>query len=1071
MNAIIDWALQRSRATLSVMAFFVLTGLVSYNLIPVELEPNIEVPIVVVTVPHEGISPEDAERLILLPIEAEIRSLEGIEEVTSYGAEGSATLVIEFEIQIDSDDAVTDVNEALDRARSKIPSTAEEPIVNSVSASDFPAVVVNFTGKDVPERTLYSLATKLQEDLEREPMILEARLSGDREELLEVILDRTLMESYAISNEELINNVVQNNRLVAAGFLNTGNGRFAVKVPSVIETNTDIRDIPVKKDGDTVITLDQIADIRRTFKDRESFARVNGQPSISIEVVKRIDANMLDTVARVRELVESSRPTYPKKVNVFYTTDQAPDALRQVNELKGNILTAMMLVMVLVVAALGLRSGILVGIGIPLSFLFSCIFLYWIGYTFNFMVMFGMLLALGMLIDGAIVVVEYADRKLAEGRSSQEAYAMAAKRMFWPVTASTATTLAAFLPLFLWPGVSGKFMIHLPVTVFAVLIGSLAYALIFAPTLGSLIGKSGIRKSSNKSRALLALEKGDPTELRSLSGAYARLLRFASGWPLTVLLLTVGVLLSSFYLYGRYGGGVIFFTEQDPIWATISVNARGNLSASEKLDLVLQVEDEVLPIPGVESLYTAVTSSSGGSIRSNTASDRIGYMFLQLHEQTNRAATGLEILESIRERTAHLAGVVVEVKEMENGPPVGKPIQIQFASKFGDLLEPAVARVRNYMATEVAGLRDIDDTRNLPGIQWELTVDRAKAAQYGANVTTVGYAVQLVTNGLKVGEYRPDDALEEVDIRARFPATERGLQALDDLRLSTPQGLVPLSNFVRLQPRASLDTVQRVDGSRVELIRADISPGVLANDKVKEIETWLESQNFDPRINVAFRGANEEQADSGAFLSVAFMIALVLMFIMLVTQFNSFYQSSLIMFAVVMSTAGVLLGLLVTGQNFSVILTGVGIVALAGIVVNNNIVLLDTYNHIRRERPELSTRQAIVLTGAQRLRPVFLTTSTTILGLLPIAAQVSVNLISREIQFASSITSYWAPLSSAIVSGLLFATLLTLITTPVMVALPESLALRMASLRHALHGMRALFPRKKVGTQFESGST
>lgn len=1040
MNKLIDQVLSRSRTTLAVMLFLLMAGVISFSAIPVELEPNIEVPFIVVTVIHEGISPEDSKRLLILPMEEEFRSLEGVEEITTYASEGAATAAIEFEIEIDQDDALVDVREAVNRAKTKMPDTIQEPLVRGTSTVDFPTVVVNFIGEKVSERTLYRLAQALRDEVSAMPEVLEANITGHREELLEIIIDPALLESYSISNEQLISATLTNNRLIAAGALSMARGRFSVKVPGLIETSADLFDIPIKVSDDSVITLGQVATIRRTFKDRETHARVNGQSAISVEVIKRINANIIETSNRVKALVEASKPGYPKGVNVFYTTDTAPEAERQVRELMGNVFTAMMLVVIVVIAALGLRSGLLVGFGIPVSFLFSAILLNWVGYTFNFMVMFGLLLALGMLIDGAIVVTEYADRKMLEGHHRKDAYSMAAKRMFWPVAASTATTLAAFLPLFLWPGVSGKFMLHLPVTLFTVLVGSLAYALFFGPTLGRLVGKANVGDRKKTERVRL-LESGDPTQLSGFTGFYARMLKRMVRWPILVTLSTVGILILSFALYSASGAGVIFFSGQDPTWATVSVHARGNLSADETLALVAEVEHEILQVPGVRSFYTRTKNgAAGGGFRSRgTPEDQIGNMWLELYDPVEREMTGFEVLEEIRRRTASLAGISVFVEDLQQGPPTGKAVQLELTSRNGELLEPAIARIREYMENEVEGLRDMDDTRSLPGIDWKLKVDRARAAQVNANVTTVGYTVQLVTNGIKVGEYHPDDSSEEVDIRARFPESERNLEALDNLWLGTANGPVSMGSFVTLKPEPSVDTIQRVDGLRVEYVRADTESGILADTKVQEIQAWLDKQNFDSRIRFKFRGASEEQENAQQFLSVAFLLALLLMFILLVTQFDSFYQSSLIMFTVVMSTAGVLLGLVITNDPFSVILTGTGIVALAGIVVNNNIILIDTYNHLRREHPALSREDVIIRTGAQRLRPVVLTTVTTVFGLLPIANHLSIDFINRQVTYGSSVTASWVPLAKAIVSGLSFATLLTLIATPALLMLPERL--------------------------------
>jgi multidrug efflux pump len=1045
MIGIVDAAIARTRTTLLVMLMVVIAGTVARMAIPIAADPHIEVPFFFIGIVHEGISPEDAERLLVMPMEIELRKVEGVKELTAYASEGSANILVEFDADYDLDQALLDVREAVDRAKPELPSTAEEPFVREETTDDFPIIQVNLVGDAVPERMLYNLAIELRDDIEAIPSVLEAEMIGHREELLEAVIDPSALEAYRISNEALIETIVRNNRLIPAGSIDTGQGRFSVKVPSIIEEAQDIFDLPIRASGDTVVTLKDIATIRRTFKDRERYARVDGRDTISLRVTKRANANVIDTIEAVKQVVERHRPDMPSRVDVFYSQDQAPFAASQVTELQGNILTALALVMVIVVAAMGFRSGLIVGIGIPVSFLFSLIFVYLLGYTFNFMVMFGMLLGLGMLIDGAIVVTEYADRKMTEGFDRRAAYAMAAKRMFWPVTASVATTLAAFLPLMFWPGIPGKFMRYLPVTVFTVLTGSLVYALLFGPVLGSLFGKAGARDAQAMA-TLKQLEEGDPTRLRSLTGLYARLLAYASRYALVTLAVIVGVLFTTFWAYGQYGKGMIFFSDPDPKFAEISVRARGNLSADEVNALVYEVEREILEVEGIKGINT-YTMLTGGPSRSGF--DRIGGIFMELHDENQRDRKGAEIFEEIRSRTADLAGIKVEVQKMEQGPPVGKPIQIQFSSYQRDLLEPAVTRVREFMDS-LPEVIDADDTRSLPGIEWKLTVDRAQAALYGADVSQVGIAVQLVTNGVKVGEYRPDKADDAVDIRVRYPAPDRGISALDDLKVATSGGLVPISNFVKLEPSPNVDTLQRIDGIPVEFIRANVVEGVLADDVVREIGEWLEDQAFPAGLNIEFRGANEEQAESLAFVQGAFLMSLLLMFVLLVTQFNSIYQATLILVAVVMSTAGVLLGLLITQSPFSAVLTGVGVVALAGIVVNNNIVLIDTYNHLRREHPDLNYVAIIVRTGAQRLRPVMLTTVTTVFGLLPLAANLSVDLVNRTIVYGGQLSAFWVPLSQAIVSGLTFATLLTLVATPAMLAVPHQLHAVTARIRRRI---------------------
>ena len=1036
MYRILEAVIDNSRVTLCILLMVVLAGSVARSTINVEADADITIPLVMVVIPHIGISPEDADRLIVRPMESEVRSIEGVKEVSAFATEGAATLMLEFDIDFDSDDAIAEVRAAVDRGQSEIPGTAEEPIIKGITISDFPVIAISLTSDTVPERVRYNLAVDLKYELESLPEVLEARLSGHREELLEAVIDPLQLEHYAVSQQEMFAAVRNNNSLIAAGAMDTGQGRFSIKVPGLIESSADVFSLPIKSNGDIVVTLDKIADVRRTFKDRDSYTRVNGKPALTVEVLRRPGANVIDLNQKVRELVAEKTKSYPQDLTVIFSQDQSGFAKEQVSELQGNIVTAMALVMVMVVAAMGLRSGILVGAAVPFSFLFGLLVLNSLGYSFNFMVMFGMLLGLGMLIDGAIVVTEYADRKMADGMHKKEAYKAASKRMFWPVLASTATTLAAFLPLFFWPGTSGQFMMYLPITVFAVLVGSLLYALFFGPTLGALFGKAG--STDEKSMAQLRiLEHGDVLTLSGFTGVYARFLKKVVSYPVTVLALVLGVLYVIYSSYGANNPGFIYFTKTDPTFGRVSISARGNYSKEELGNLMLEAEQTLMPLDGVQSYFTSTASGQQGGMRggNSTPVDQIGMIFMEMDGKA-AGTTGWEILEEARRKLAPVAGITTEIAEQEYGPPVGKDIQIQVSSKYREDLEPAVTKIRDYLES-VDGLRDIEDTRELPGIEWVLEVDRAKAAQFNVNINEVGAAVQLVTNGIYLGEYRPDDAEEEVEIRLRYPDSERNTNTLDQLRVMTVNGPVPLSNFVTRKAKKKLNSIERVDGEYIMDVRANVNPGIVADKKVMQIQQWVEEADIASRIKVKFRGASEEQNESLQFIGFAFLMALLLMFVLLVAQFNSFYQAALILSSVAMSTAGVLLGLLIFNQTFSAILTGIGIVALAGIVVNNNIVLIDTYNELRRSGIE--SIDAIVKTGAQRLRPVFLTTVTTILGLLPLASNVSIDIINREIVYGGQVSAYWVKLASSIVYGLSFATVLTLVVTPVMLALPTTL--------------------------------
>ncbi|MDA9367410.1 efflux RND transporter permease subunit [Gammaproteobacteria bacterium] len=1035
MKNYIDTAVSRSRTTLSIFVAIMLTGFGSYLSIPVELNPDVEVPIIITTIIHEGISPEDAERLLAKPTEVELKSLDGITQISSFSSENAATIITEFDISFESKTALSDVREAVNRAKARFPANTEEPLMQEVSAAGLPVVQIAVGGQGVPERVLLRVAEQLQREIEILPQILEAVMVGNREELLEAEIDPGKLETYGIPNSAIVSTVMNNNRLIPAGQVDTGQGSFSVKVPGLIENAEDLFNLPLASTDLGVLTVADIAEVRRTFKDATRYSYSNGSASISLNVNKRKGANLVESMEQIDAVVERIRPTLPPSVTLSYINNTAPLVLEQNLGLQGNMATAMVLVLIVVIASVGVRSGLIVTLAVPFSFFFAFIIISLLGFTYNFMVIFGLLLGLGMLIDGAIVMVEYADRKMAEGFNSLEAYRAAVDRMFWPIMASTATTLAAFLPIMFWPGVSGQFMSYLPITVFAVLIGSLFYALLFAPTIGALIGQG--------SAAAKAFAKGGSDDGRVVATGITRLyeksLKVAVKLPITVSLLSIVTLVTIVWAYGRYGKGVEFFTGVEPSQTQIQVFARGNYSPAELRDVMLSVQERIYEVGYFKGIV--MQSGTGQQLGGDqqTAPDLIGYIFVEMVDRRERELDGFEVENRYRQAIANLPGARAEVVSLEQGPPVGKEIQIELSGEELEPLFAEAARIRNFLENDMTGLIDIDDTAPVPGIEWEIKVDRARAAMMGASMAEIGTAIQLMTNGVFMGDYRPNDSEEEVDIRIRYPAEYRGIEQMDTIRIATANGPVPISSFVTRVAKPAVSSIQRVDGARVVYVRANPAPGIVASNKLTEIDAWLEENPPQRGVTAVFRGANEEQANSAAFLGKAFSLAMALMAILLVTQFNSYYQAFIILSSVLLSTAGVLLGLLTTGQTFSVILTGIGIVALSGIIVNNNIVLIDTFNYLKAKHGDWTLEEIIVQTGVQRLRPVFLTTFTTGFGLLPLAMHVSVDLINAEIEVGGPITSQWVSLASAIVFGLSFATILTLIVTPAMLALPDAL--------------------------------
>ncbi len=1017
MNTIIDLAFGRSRTVLMVLGFILIAGVSAYIAIPKESEPDVAIPYIHVYMTHDGISPEDAERLLVRPMEMELQSIEGVKEMKSTAAEGYASVTLEFFAGFDSKRALDDVREKVDTAKSKLPEATDEPSVNEVNVALFPVLTVSLSGP-VPERGLIRIARDLQDRIEALLGVLEVDIGGDREALLEVIVDPVVMETYGVNFNELFTLVRNNNMLVAAGSLDTGAGRLTIKVPGVVEGVEDIMKMPVKVEGNKVVTFGEVASVRSGFKDPEGFARVNGQPAVTLEIKKRVGANIIDTIASVRQIVEAQRQHWPAGVGVVYMQDKSEQIHTMLGDLQNSVATAIVLVMIVIIAALGVRSAFLVGLAIPGSFLAGILVLDALGYTLNIVVLFSLILVVGMLVDGAIVITELADRRLSEQMPPRTAYMEAAKRMAWPVTASILTTLVVFLPLLFWPGIVGQFMKYLPITVIICLTASLAMALVFIPVLGG--GLGGRKVSPGASEGIV-------------TQGYIRLLGRLLQHPGKVLLAAITALIGAYVAYIGFGKGVEFFPKVEPEMALIQIHARGDLSVHEKDAIVRQVEARILDMGELEAVY-ARSFNGGGS--ENQAEDVIGVVQLEFVDWQQRRKA-VAILDEMRQRTADIPGVILEFRKAEGGPSGGKPIQIEFYSRHPERIPAAVAEVRQLMEN-LGGFVDVEDDRPLPGIEWRLQVNREQAARYGADVALLGNAVQMVTNGIKVSEYRPDDQDDEVDIRVRFPYAERNLDQLDQLRVPTEKGMVPITNFVTLEPAPKIGTLKRVDARRVITLQADVAEGLLVDDRLTELRRALATAALDPEVKLVFKGEDEDQREAANFLTSAFLSALFLMGLILVTQFNSLYQAALVLSAIVFSTAGVLLGLLITGRPFGIVMVGLGIIALAGIVVNNNIILIDTYNRLRRRG--LVAAAAALETGRKRLRPVLLTAFTTVLGLMPMVLALNIDLINRHIAVGAPSTQWWTQLASAVAGGLAFATVLTLLLTPCLLILGEKVS-------------------------------
>ena len=1034
---IVETAINNARLTISVLVFLILSGTLAYISIPKEAEPDVQIPIIYVSMSLDGISPEDSERLLLRPLETALKSIQGIKKMTATAYQGGGNVLMEFQAGADLAKAKNDVKDKVDDARRDLPTDMDDPTVNEVNISEFPVLVVTLSG-DVPERVLNASARALRDRIEEVPGVLDAALQGVREDLVEIVIDPAKLSSYGLRPDTMIAGFNANNRLIAAGSLEGDEGRYAIKVPSLIETVQDLADLPVVAGDNAIVRVRDLAEIRPTLKDPETVTRLDGKAAVAIEVSKRIGANLIDTVDKVKAITDAAQKQMPAGVVVSFSQDKSTTIRQLLSDLQNSVLTAVVLVFIVILYALSVRSSILIGLAIPSSFLMGILGLQMAGLTVNLVVLFSLILAVGMLVDDAIIVVEYAERRMNEGMEKREAFAEASHRMAGPVIASTLTRIAAFSPLLFWPGVVGEFMKYMPITLIATLSASMLYALIFVPTLGAIIAKPFAHPPQHK------------------DGAYMWVVGKAIRHPFIVLSLALATLVAVPYTYSKIGNGVEFFPNVEPDYGLLYVKARGNLSIMEKDALVRQAEARILGWPGLKTVYTRV--GSGGGAGNEAPADVIGtiqYEFVDWRERKEANA----ILADLRLAMQGIPGVDIEVSVPAAGPPTGKAIQIQLSADDPAGLNDA-ARALAEKLKAIPHVIDVSNGLPLPGVDWELQVDRGEAARYGASPGAVGAVVQMVTSGLKLSDFRPAGSDDAVDIVLRLPSEQRTISALDQLRIETPDGPVPISNFVTRRAAPTTGILTRLNGARTITVQAGIGLGEgVQPDKVRaDVEAMVKQAFADDgyaaqglRWNMA--GEDEEQAAAGAFLGKAFGAAIFLIFVVLLAQFNKFISVGLVLSAVIMSTIGVFLGLMIMGQPFGVVMTGIGVIALAGVVVNNNIVLIATYDQLRDEG--MDKIEAVLETCRERARPVVLTALTAIFGVLPIAFGLNLELLSHETTIGAPSTQWWISLSSAIVYGLAFATILTLIVTP-------SLLMLVSRSNRSLREGRRWFWRKRL---------
>lgn len=1016
MNALIAAAFSRARTIILTMVALIAAGFMAYVTIPKESMPEVDIPIFIVNVTYSGVAAEDAAKLLAEPVERKVNALDGLRRMETVASEGFASITLEFRPGFDQDTALQSVKDAVDDAEPDIPPAADGPFVREIDMSTFPILTVALSGQ-VPERELIRLGRALSDRIETVSGVLQADLTGEREDQLEILVDPLAMETYGISPGQLSQAVQANNQLIAVGAFDTGAGRLGVSIPGTVVQIDEIMSIPVLVNGPTVLRVQDLAEVRQTFKDPTSFARIDGRPALAIDVRKSAGANIIDTVEAVRAIVQETSADWPDQVSIVFMNDQSKEMRDLLSDLQNNVIAAVVLVMLVTVLFLGVRASLLVAVAIPGSFLGGILIIWALGYTMNVIVLFALILVVGMLVDGAIVVVELGERLIAKGHGKVQAFMMAAQRMAWPIIASTATTLAVFFPLLFWPGLAGQFMFYLPATMIATLLMSLVMALIFVPVTGTILGGGGEDMSPEP-------------ETDDVPSVMNRFSRWTIARPGASLGLSILMLLVVFYAYGQLGRGVEFFPETDAERAQVQVTANGNLSVMESDQLVRLVERQLLGFDGVERVYTRTIGSVEERVRSSLPSDVIGQIQVEFTDWRLRAGSD-EVIEGMRQAASQVPGIGIQIEAAASGPAASRPVQIEVsATNRADLQASAEAIQR--MMVEMGSFVDIANDTPRPNPEIRLVVDREESARYGVDMDTIGTAVRLLTNGVNLGTYLPDFADDEVDIALRYPPEQRNLENLSALRVTVPSGQVPISNVVQIVPAPAPAAITRIASRETQTLTADLAPGTTLQAELERIAAAIDQADLPEGVEVSFGGEIEDQEEAMTFLMGAFVAAIFLMFTILLIQMNSFYQAFLVLTAIIFSIAGVFLGLMIRQEAFSIVMSGIGIMALAGVVVNNNIVLIDAYNeHIGNGLdPDRAARRA----AAERFRPVLLTASTTVIGLLPMVMGMTIDFVGRDLYFGAPSGQFWIQLSTGIAGGLVVATAVTLLLTPTLLA-------------------------------------
>jgi len=1030
---------------LSILVF----GTLAYRSLPRESFPDVQIPVVLVSTPYIGVSPEDVESLITIPIENELAGVKDLKTMKSTSAEGVSIISLEFEPEVDIEEALQKVRDGVNRAKPDLPQDAEDPTVQEISLDNMPIMLIDMAGTQDQE-VLKDLADNLKDELKRIPGVLNVKVAGGTERQIRVQIDPARLASYGLSLNDVSSAIGNENVNIPGGEVQADASTFLLRVPGELKSAQDVEGVAIKRIGDRPVYVRDVGRVIDGYADRQTYARMNGQPTLSISLTKRAGSNLLEIADQAKATTAKAAETWPAGVSYRVLSDQSENVAKQVSELENNILTALILVVGVLVFSLGWRTSLFVAIAIPLSMLASFLVLQVAGITLNMVVLFALILALGMLVDNGIVVVENVYRHMEEGKDIVSASIDGTMEVAMPVAASTATTVAAFFPLVFWTGIMGQFMGFLPKTVIIVLTSSLVVAVVVLPVATSIFMKR------SDAAAMAPADETNLTipETQGIMRRYQGLLEWSiahrylsAGLGIVTFVLTMGI-------YMVFNHGTEFFPTTEPDRATIAVRAPDGTDVEETDRIVRRIEALLSQEDNVD-VYVAESGVSGGGspfegaqAASNQA--RVSVDFLPHKNDADpgekpRHESTFDNIDRLREALAQIPGAEITVAPERRGPPVGKPISVEVSGDDFHVVGAEAAELRRQLAS-IPGATDLKDDYRVGRPEMRLRIDRGAAKRVGASTIAVANDVRTAVAGSVASTMR--DGTDDYDIMVELdPRYRSDLQSVLGLRIAgredtSPKTFaVPLSTVASYQLAGGSGSIRHVDQRLVVTIEGDVIPGFNENavrgtvsDKLDQI---MSSGSLPPGVSLRLGGANDEQRNAQEFLGRAFLIGVALIALVLVSQFNRFSTMFIIMFTVVLSLIGVLWGLLLTGTPFGIIMTGIGVISLAGVVVNNAIVLIDYINQLRERG--MTSHDAVVRAGITRFRPVMLTAVTTVLGLVPMALGMTIDFGRMRVLMGGPSSGFWGPMAVAVIFGLTFATLLTLVMVPTFYTIREDI--------------------------------